>query len=158
MASRSLGAVQQLAQLLAGLEVRHRLGGNHDALAPLGVAPGAALAPPHAEAAEAPQLDLVPALQGLDDRREDGVDDDLGVLAGEGGLAPDLVHELGFGHRLATPSRTPSGRPAGRHGTRRRVSSDRFRKSGDTSARPARTRPASPRGSTARSSSRLPAP
>ena len=62
-------------------------------------------AAPDAEAAEAPQLDLVAVLQGLDDRREDGVDDDLGVLAGEGGLAPDLVHELGLGHRRATPPR-----------------------------------------------------
>src|SRR4029453_16410450 len=151
MASRSLGAVQQLAPLLARLEVRHRLGGNHDALARLGVAPGAALAPPHAKAAEAPQLDLVPALQGLDDRREDGVDDDLGVLAGEGGLAPDLVHELGLGHRLATPSRTPSVRLPARRGTRRRASSGRCRTTGGTRAGPARTRPASPRGSTARS-------
>src|SRR5512137_2908275 len=91
--------VDQLPQLFARLEVGNLLGRDHHALAGLGVAPGAAPPLADAEAAEAPQLDLVAALQGLEDGGEDGVDDDFGVLAGQGGLPPDLVDKLGLGHR-----------------------------------------------------------
>src|SRR5262245_3744560 len=74
-----LGApVDQLPELLAGLEVRDLLGGDHHPRPGLRVPPRPAVAAPDAEAPEAPELDLVALLEGVDDRGEDGFHDDLG--------------------------------------------------------------------------------
>ena len=73
-------AVDQVLEIFAGLEVRNALLRNLDVIAGLGVAALTRAPTSHAEAAEAAQLDLVVALQRIDDRREDGVDDRLGVL------------------------------------------------------------------------------
>src|SRR6185295_14214444 len=51
-----------------------------------------------AEAAEAPQLDLLSILERVNDAVEHRIDDDLGVLLGELSGAGDLFDQLGLGH------------------------------------------------------------
>src|SRR4051794_14236949 len=72
-------AVDQLLELLARLEVRHLLRRNVHLVAGLGIAPLPRFTPPEPETAEPPQLDLLAAMQRVDDALEDRVDDDLGV-------------------------------------------------------------------------------
>src|SRR6185369_14262445 len=80
---RLLAPVDQLPELLPGLEVGDPLCGHQHPGPRLGVAAGAAVPAADAEAAEAAQLDLLALVQGVDDRGEHGVHDDLGVLARE---------------------------------------------------------------------------
>src|SRR4051812_26324075 len=91
-AAGSALVVEQLPQLLAGLEVGDALRGDADLLAGLRVAAGPRPAAADPEAAEAPQLDLLPLLERVDDAVEDRVDDDLRVLLGELRGAGDLLH------------------------------------------------------------------
>src|SRR5258706_8060665 len=132
--------VDELPELLAGLEVRDLLRRHHHAGPRLGVPAGTAVAPADAEAPEAPQLDLVALLQGVDDGGEDGFHDDLGVLASEVGHLRHLIHQLGLGHSLTPPPPSPSPR---RPGTRRpgwscaRGSSSPGRTPGPFGSRPA---------------------
>ena len=93
---------------LPGLKCGTVLAGTTTPGPGLGVAAGAAVAPADAEAAEAAQLDLVALLQGVDDRGEDGVDDDLGVLAGEvGDLATTASTSSALVMRLPRRAATP---------------------------------------------------
>src|ERR1700730_12913436 len=91
--------------------MRDALGRHDHARARLGVAAGAAVTPADPEGAESPELDLVATLTGVDDRREHGRRDDLGVLASEVGTPGDGVDQLGLGHAgrilllLAVPRR-----------------------------------------------------
>src|SRR5260221_4806379 len=107
---RRSAPVDQLPELFAGLEVRDLLGRHHDSGPRLGVAPGPTVAPADPEAAEAAELDLVALLEGVDDGGEDGLDDDLRVLAGDVRGFPDLVHQLCLGHRLLLFRLLPRGR------------------------------------------------
>src|SRR5262249_23168971 len=91
-------AVDQLLELLAWLEVRDLLRRHVHLVAGLGVAPLARLATPQPEAAEPAQLDLLAAMQRVDDALEDRVDDDLGVLLGEVRNPGTLFDELRFRH------------------------------------------------------------
>ena len=67
LAGVRLFAVDQLLQLLAGLEKRDRLGRNLDRLARLGIASDAAAALACTEAAKASDLHLAVFPKGLDD-------------------------------------------------------------------------------------------
>src|SRR5688572_6342980 len=91
-------AVDEILQLLARLEVRHLLRRHIDLVAGLRVAALPRLALPQAETAEPSQLDLLAAVQRVDDALEDGIDDDLGVLLREVRDARDLLDELRLGH------------------------------------------------------------
>src|SRR3954452_7449284 len=72
--------VDQFLQLFARFEVRDLLRRHVDLVAGLRVAPLPRLPLAQAEAAEPAQLDLLAAVQRLDDAAEDGVDDHLGVF------------------------------------------------------------------------------
>src|SRR5262245_43645913 len=72
--------VDELAQALADLEERDPLLGDVDGAAGLGVAAFAGIAMTDTEAAEAPQLDLVPFGESVGDVVEDRVDDRLRLL------------------------------------------------------------------------------
>ena len=103
---RCFAGVDEIAQLLGGLEVGHALGGDFDAFAGLGVAADARIALPDAEGAEAADLDLVAALQGGDDGFEDGLDDYFAIAAGEIAQAGHFFDQVGFCHivRASAPS------------------------------------------------------
>src|SRR5262249_50776246 len=64
----------------------------------LGVAAFPRLALAEAEAAEAAQLDLLAAMERLDDAAKDGVDDDLGMLLRQIRDARHLFHQLRLRH------------------------------------------------------------
>ena len=100
-------AVDQFLQFLARLEVRHLLRRNVHLVARLRVAPLARLAPPQPEAAEPAQLDLLAAVQRVDDALEDGVDDDLRVLLREVRNPRDFLDELRFRHAAGVHSASP---------------------------------------------------
>src|SRR5690606_33903664 len=76
-------AIDQILQLLARLEVRHPLGRHVHLVARLRVASLARLTLAQPEAAESAKLDLLAAVEGIDDALEHRVDDDLGVLLGQ---------------------------------------------------------------------------
>src|SRR5262245_54272201 len=82
--------VDQVLELLAGLEVGHLLGRNADAAAGLRVASLSRRTIPDAEAPEAAELDLFALLEGVGDAVQDCLDDDLGVLLGQIGLVGDF--------------------------------------------------------------------
>src|SRR5688500_5489748 len=92
--------VDQVLQFLAGLEVRDLLRRDADLVAGLGVAALARLATAKPEAAEAAELDLLAAVQRIDDALEDRIDDDLGVLLREVRDFRDFLDEFRFGHSL----------------------------------------------------------
>ncbi len=103
--SDPLLSVEELPQLFARLEIRDPLGRHLDLVAGLGIAPGARAPVADAEAAEAPQLDLLAFLERADDAVEDRVDDDFRVLLGE----------LGRSARPLRPARPWSCRPLEGH-------------------------------------------
>src|SRR5262249_25086025 len=72
--------VDELLQLLAWLEVRDLFRRDVHLVAGLRVAPLAGLPAPQPEAAEPAQLDLLAAVERVDDALEDRVDDDLRML------------------------------------------------------------------------------
>src|SRR3989442_5166966 len=96
-------AVDQLLQLLSGLEVRDSLGRDVHLVSGLGIAPLAGPALPDAEASEAAQLDLLVLAQGVDDRVEDRVHDDFGVLFCQLRNPRHLFHQLGLSHGRPCP-------------------------------------------------------
>src|SRR5688572_1846440 len=115
----SLGlAVDQLLQLLAGLEVGHLLRRHVHLVAGLRVAALARLALPQAEAAEPAQLDLLPAMQRIDDALEHRVDDDLGMLLGEVGDPRDFLDELRLRHAAGTVANGHCAAPSWASGPR----------------------------------------
>src|SRR5262245_20446558 len=75
--------VEQGLQLLVHLEVRYLLVRNVDLLARLGVAALARSAVAEAEAPEAPDLDLLAALERVHDAPERGLDDDPRLHLGD---------------------------------------------------------------------------
>src|SRR5688500_9117776 len=93
--------VDEILQFLAGLEVGHLLRRHVHLVARLRVAPLARLALAQAEAPEPAQLDLLTAVQRLDDALEYRVDDDFGVLLREIGDAGHCLHELRLRHAAA---------------------------------------------------------
>src|SRR6185295_9654841 len=99
--------VEQLAQLLARLEIRDALGRHVDLVARLGIAPGPGAAVADPEAAEAAQLDLLARLEGEHDAVEHLVDDDLRLFLGQLRRAGDLFHQLGLGHSVSCEHRRP---------------------------------------------------
>src|SRR5262245_58350206 len=86
--------VDEFLELLARLEVGDLLGGHVNARAGLRIAPLPRPSLPHAEAAEPAQLDLLVAVERLDDRLEHGVHDHLGVLLRQLRDAGDLLDEF----------------------------------------------------------------
>src|SRR4029453_12947154 len=105
--------VDELAQALADLEERNTLLGNIDRAAGLGVAALAGVAMTDAEAAEPPQLDLVPLGESVSNVVEDRVDDSLGLLLRQVRQLRDFVDQLGFRHRRPTFGFSPvEWRPA----------------------------------------------
>src|SRR5580698_11442833 len=76
-----LAGIDQVAQLLGGLEVRNLLGRDLHALASFGIAPDAWIALANAERAESANLDLVSALQCANDGAKDGFNDHFAVAA-----------------------------------------------------------------------------
>ena len=85
--------VDQLLQLLAGLEVGDALGRHVHSVAGPGVAAAARLAAPETETAEAAEFDLLALLQRRHDVAEHGVDDDFGALLREAGGIGHLLDE-----------------------------------------------------------------
>src|SRR5215470_18738097 len=105
--------VDELAQALADLEEGNPLLGHIDGAAGLGVAALAGIAMTDAEAAEAPQLDLVPFGERVGDVVEDRVDDRLGLLLRQVRYLRNFVDQLGFRHRRPTFGSSPvEWRPA----------------------------------------------
>src|SRR5678816_3413941 len=94
-------AVDQFLQLLARLEVGHLLRRHIHFVARLRVASLARLALAQPETAEPAQLDLLAAVQGLDDALEHRVDDDFRVLLGEIRHARHFLDEFRLGHAAA---------------------------------------------------------
>src|SRR5262245_3961095 len=94
-------AIDQFLQLLARLEVRHLLRRHIHFVARLRVAALARLALTETETAEPAQLDLLAAVQGLDDAPEHRVDDDFRVLLGEIRHARHFLDEFRLGHAAA---------------------------------------------------------
>src|SRR5206468_2176565 len=92
------GVVHHVLQFLAWLEIRNLLGGHLDAGSSLRIAPDAGLPLARAEATKAADLDLVTAAQGFHDAVEDGLDDDLRLLAGHFHYARDLFNQIRLGH------------------------------------------------------------
>src|SRR5262245_27327472 len=99
--------VDELAQALADLEEGNPLLGHIHGAAGLGVAALAGIAMTDAEAAEAPQLDLVPLGESVGDVVEDRVDDRLRLLLRQVRYLRDLVDQLGFRHRRPTFGSSP---------------------------------------------------
>src|SRR5262245_10728135 len=98
----SLGfPVDQFLQLLARLEVGHLLRRHIHFVARLRVAALARLALAETETAEPAQLDLLAAVQGLDDAPEYRVDDDFRVFLGEIRHARHFLDEFRLGHAAA---------------------------------------------------------
>src|SRR5690348_4307295 len=95
--------VHHVLQFFAGLEIRNLLGRHLDARSSLRVAPDTGLPLARSETAEAADLDLVAAAQGFHDAVEDGLDDDLGLLAGHFYYARDLFNQIRLGHVHASP-------------------------------------------------------
>src|SRR5205823_4124266 len=94
-------AINELLELLARLEVRHLLRRHVDLVARLRVPALARFPFAQAEAAKAPQLDFLAAVQRVDDALEHRVDDDLGVFLGQIGHARDFLDEFRLGHAAA---------------------------------------------------------
>src|SRR5258705_2430687 len=94
-------AVDQFLQLLARLEVGHLLRRHIHLVTRLRIAALASLALTETEAAESAQLDLLAAVQGLDDAPEHRVDDDFRVLLGEIRHARHFLDEFRLGHAAA---------------------------------------------------------
>ncbi len=97
--------VDQLLQLLAGLEVGDALGRHVHSVARSGVAAAARLAAPETETAEAAEFDLLPLSQRLRDVAEHGADNNFGALLREAGGIGHLLNErrlrkAAFGHGL----------------------------------------------------------
>src|SRR5512142_1324075 len=90
--------VDEILQLFARLEVRHLLGRHVHLVTRLRIASLAWLTLPQPEAAEAAKLDLLAAVQGVDNRLEHRVDDQLRVLLGEVRHARNFFDELRLGH------------------------------------------------------------
>src|SRR6266581_9297195 len=92
--------VHAFAQFLAGLEMRHILGGNEHLLAGLRVAPGARRPVIEGEAAEAADLDAVAAGQCRRHRIEDHLHRVVGILRRQLREARgQTADQLGLGHR-----------------------------------------------------------
>src|SRR2546426_2496219 len=108
-------AVDQLLQLLSGLEVRDSLRRDVHLVPGLGIATLAGPALPDAEAPEAAQFDLLVLAQGLDDRVEDRVHDDFGVLFCQLRDPRNLFHQLGLSHGRACPQPLAARAPEARH-------------------------------------------
>src|SRR5262245_30818194 len=105
--------VDELAEALADLEEGDALLRDIDGAAGLGVAALAGIAMANAEAAEAPQLDLVPLGERVGDVVEDRVDDRLRLLLRQVRYLRDFVDQLGFRHRRPTFGSSPvEWRPA----------------------------------------------
>src|SRR6266849_8603451 len=90
--------VDELFQLLAGLEVRDFLRRYFDLLTGLGIAPGARFAAAKTEASESAQLDLLSGEERLHDGVEHDVDDGLGLFLRQLNDASYLVDQFGLGH------------------------------------------------------------
>src|SRR5258708_38598744 len=90
--------VDQYLQFLAGLEVRHLLRRHVHLVARLWIAPLARLPATQPEAAEPAQLDLLAAVQRVDDALEHCVDDDFRMLLREVRNPRDFLDELRLRH------------------------------------------------------------
>src|ERR1700761_4389374 len=77
--SSSFVWVDQIAQLLGGLEVGNAFCRDFDAIAGFGIAADAGIALPDTEGAKAANLNLVSRLQGGDHGVEDGLDNHFPV-------------------------------------------------------------------------------
>ena len=90
--------LESLLEGVAGLEGRALGGGDVDSLTGHGVAalPGGALT--DLETAEADDLDLVAALEGVNDGIESGVDGRVRVLLGEISLCGNFIDKLSLVH------------------------------------------------------------
>src|SRR5579863_6311535 len=72
--------IDQVLQLLAGLEVGDALGGHFHSRAGFGIAADARLPLARAETSKPAYFDFVPTAQGLDDTIEDCLDNNLRIL------------------------------------------------------------------------------
>src|SRR5579872_3239790 len=102
-AARGVVVIDQVLQLLAGLEVGDTLGGHFHPRAGLGIAPDAGLPLACAETAKPAYFDLVPAAQGLDDTIEDCLDNNLRILPCHFDDARDFLDQFGLGHYRSSP-------------------------------------------------------
>src|SRR5215472_1789842 len=94
--------VYHVLKFFAGFEVGNLLSGHFDAGASFWIASNSRLALARAEAAKSADLNLVAATEGLHDAVEDGLDDDLGLLAGHLHHARDLFNQIRLGHVYAS--------------------------------------------------------
>jgi len=92
-------AVNQVFQLLAGLEEGDLFGGNLDPVAGLGIAADAGLTLPSAEAAKAANFNLVTGAQRAHHALKDCFNNDFAVLAGQLRQAGHFIDQICLGHR-----------------------------------------------------------
>jgi len=92
------GVVDDILQLLAGLEVRDFLRRYFDPRASLRVATHPRLPLPGPEASETPDFDLVTATQRFDDTVENSVYDHLGFFPGHLHNTRYFFNQIGLGH------------------------------------------------------------
>src|SRR5450830_507912 len=95
--------VDELLELLSGLEIRDPFGGDVDLLPGLRVAPHPGAARSKPERAESAKLDLFSLAQRLDDGIEDRLDGDLRLLLIETCRHQNLLDQLGFRHLRPSP-------------------------------------------------------
>src|SRR5580765_447579 len=95
---RAFSVIDQILQLLAGLEERNLFRGNFDPVAGLRIASHARFALPRAKAAEAPDLDLVAHAQRAHDAVKDRLYNDFAVFPRKLRQTRDLVNQIRFCH------------------------------------------------------------
>src|SRR5579871_1366155 len=90
--------IHDVLKFFAGLEIGNLFGGHFHARPGLGITADARLPLPCAKASESADLDFVASPQRLHDTVEDGLDDDLGFLAGHLDHSRDLFNKIRLGH------------------------------------------------------------
>jgi hypothetical protein len=94
------GRVYRIPKLFGRLEEGYALGWNLNLRSGLGVAAGAGVALPGAEASEAANLNLVARFECSNHGFEESIDDDLSIAAGKVAQGGDFVYEVSFGHKV----------------------------------------------------------
>src|SRR5260370_21447453 len=95
--------IDQILQLLAGLEIGNAFGGNFHPRAGFGVAADSRLPLARPEAAESADFNLVATPQGFHYAVEDRLDNNLRILSRHLDDARDFLDQLGFGHFTGHP-------------------------------------------------------
>lgn len=102
-ASASCGVIYQIAQFLAGLEVRNSFRRHFDARTSLWIPSNARLPLARSEAAKPADLDLIAFVEAVDNTFEDRLYDDFRVLTSHLDHFRHFVDQLSLRHTLHIP-------------------------------------------------------